>query len=112
MEDNHNAKQTLSFDESIKIKIILEFSYRNDIKEIENYWVRIDQKKQILLNEIVDDLIGQGYNYLRNSAISYYDDDLKSYIYLGISPLHSNIRLNFEYEKYKQSSDKEIFIVK
>lgn len=111
MEENNTKKQSLSFDESLKIKIILEFSYRTEIKEIENYWVRIDQKTQILLNEIIDDLIGQGLNYLKNSAISYYDEELKSYIYLGISPLKSNIRLNFDYEKFSKNSEK-IFEVK
>jgi hypothetical protein len=111
MEDNNNLKQTLSFDESIKIKIILEFSYRTEIKEINNYWVRIDQKKQILLNEIIDDLIGQGLNYLKNTALSYYDPELKSYIYLGITPIQSTIKLNFDYEKYSKNLEKEIFIV-
>jgi hypothetical protein len=113
MEDiSSNLKQTLSFDESIKIKIIIEFSYRTEIKEINNYWVRIDQKKQILLNEITEDLIGQGLNYLKNTAMSYYDSELKSYIYLGISPLQSSIKLKFDYERFSKNAENEIFIVK
>jgi len=74
--------------------------------------VRIEEKKQILLNEIIDDLIGQGHSYLNNSAMSYFDQDLQTYIYLGIAPLQAaNIKLNFDFPKYK-NNNKEIFIVR
>lgn len=107
---NTNNKPILEFDDSVKIKIILQFSYSTHEKTIENYNVRIEEKKQILLNEIIDDLIGQGYSYLNNSAMSYFDQELQTYIYLGVAPLQANIKLNFDYLKYK-NNNKEVFIV-
>lgn len=105
------SKPILEFDDSVKIKIILSFSYSKEEVIIENYSVRIEEKKHILINEIVDDLIGKDYNYINNYAISYFDEDLKIYIYLGIAPLQGNIKLNFDYEKYKFSDNSEIFVV-
>ena len=109
--NNNNNKPILEFDDSVKIKIILQFSYSTHEKTIDNYNVRIEEKKQILINEIIDDLIGQGNSYLNNSAMSYFDEDLQTYIYLGIAPLQANIKLNFDYPKYK-NNNKEIFTVK
>ena len=95
LQNTQSSKQIIEFDDSIRIRIILEFSYSTMQKTIENYNVRIEEKKHILLNEIIDDLIGQGYNYINNSAMSYFDEDLQTYIYLGIAPLQANIKLNF-----------------
>jgi len=109
---NIHNKPILQFDDSVKIKINLEFAYTGYEKIIENYNVRIEEKNKILVNEIIDDLIGQGYSYLNNSAISYFDEDLQTYIYLGIAPLQANIKLNFDYSRYKNNPNQEIFIVK
>ncbi len=112
INNNSNIKEKiLQFDDSVKIKIILQFSYTTFEKNIDNYYVRIEDKKHILINEIIDDLILQGHSYLNSSAISLFDIDLKTYIYLGIAPLQSNIKLNFDYLKYKNNSNKDLFEV-
>lgn len=108
----NNKQQILEFDDSVRISIKLHFAYLTHEKIIENYNVRIEEKKQILINEIIDDLIGQGLNYLNNTAMSYFDEDLQTYIYLGIAPLQANIKLNFDYAKYKNNPNKEVFIVR
>jgi len=103
MNNKSSSKPILEFDDSVRIQIILQFSYSIVEKTIENYNVRIEDKKNILLNEIIDDLIGQGHTYLNNSAMSYFDEELQTYIYLGITPLQANIKLNFDYAKYKNN---------
>ncbi len=41
-----------------------------------------------LINEIIDD-----YPVLNNTAISYWDDDLQTYVYCGVIPLNYQITL-------------------
>lgn len=107
-----NQKSSLEFNESIRINVLLEFSYTTVQKLIENYNVVIEERKFIFINEIVDDLIKQGFSYLNNSAISYFDEDLRTYIYLGIAPLQANMKFTFDYNKYQTSPNNEIFVVR
>ena len=55
----------------------------------------------MLINDLLDELIAKGFTAIDKTAISLYDDDLKLFIYLGIMPLESSVKVTISKEKLK-----------
>ena len=50
---------------------------------------------------MIDEIISKGFNNIDKSAISLYDEDLKLYVYLGIAPLETSVKIPILKEKQK-----------
>jgi hypothetical protein len=50
---------------------------------------------------LIDEIISKGFNNIDKSAISLYDEDLKLYVYLGIAPLETSVKIPILKEKQK-----------
>lgn len=95
--------------DTVKFMLKLQFAYSDYVKEIKNHNINIfddtinNNTKKFLLNDVISDLLKQSdlTNILDNKAISFYDNELKSFIYCGIIPLNSQILIPYEDEKEK-----------
>ena len=87
--------------DEIKVQSTLSYAYSEDSIEITNISMKVYENTYILANDLIDELINRGYVNIDKTAISLYDEDLKMYIYLGISPLESSVKIQISKEKLK-----------
>lgn len=79
--------------DGVKVNVHISYAYSEDNSIIKDIFVRYNDGNSFYLNDLMDDIISKGNNLVANSAISYYDNDLKTYMYCGIHPFNCNISI-------------------
>ena len=88
--------------DEIKVNSSLVYTYSiEDSVEITNISLKVYENTYVLVNDLIDELINRGYVNIDKTGISLYDEDLKMYIYLGISPLEASVKIPISREKIK-----------
>ena len=94
----------------VNCEIKLVFAYCDAHQTINNvnaivYNDSFEEKSYMLINELAKDLCNQKLIPLINIAISYYDEDLKVYIYCGKIPIKHQIIIPVDLELIKSNSN-------
>jgi hypothetical protein len=79
-----------------KFTLILHQAYSTETQRFEDIHKNLPQQTTngLSLNDLFEELKTRGYNYI-NTAISYFDKELDSFIYCGIYPLVGNVTIPF-----------------
>jgi hypothetical protein len=77
-----------------KFTLILHQAYSNETQRFEDLHKNLPNQtaNTLCINDIFEELKTRGFNYT-NTAISYYDRELNSFIYCGIFPLAGNVTI-------------------
>lgn len=91
MENNNrsNTKSDHKKESQAVVNVVLTTSFSNEEKYFKELIATIKQNDSILLNDIIDELMHR--TSLDNCSISYYDNDLNTFVYCGLLPLTSNV---------------------
>jgi len=73
------------------VNINLSYSCSNEISKIGKIPLTIKNDNSICINEVADEILNIGITNINTSAISFYDPEIKAYIYCGIMPNLQNI---------------------
>jgi len=96
MEDSNNSK--ILNDSELKeaiIQIEVQVAYTTDKFTIPNVKAKYNENDaSIILNDIITDAM-EDYTVLNKSAISYWDDDFKNFIYCGVVPFEKLVAIPF-----------------
>ena len=84
-----------------QVNITLSYAYSEESNEISSVVLKVYENSYVLANDLIDELLSKGFNSIDKSAISLYDEDLKMFIYLGIAPLETTIKIPIPKEKQK-----------
>lgn len=92
--DHNNSDKNQDKSKLQRINVTITYSYTTETNTIENILAKITSTNLLSLNDLIEDLIeNKNCKSLYDTAISYYDNDLKNYIYCGIYPFDINITI-------------------
>jgi hypothetical protein len=92
---NENNSKNLK---AARVNVLITYSYSNESAQYNDVFPKLLNPNTILLNDLFEELVHKGCN-LNNTAISYYDSDLKTHIYCGIIPFACNVSIPYQFEE-------------
>jgi hypothetical protein len=83
------------------VNITLCYAYSDESNELSGVNSKVYENSYVLANDLIDEVITKGYSNIDKTAISLYDEDLKLYVYLGMAPLDTTVKIPIPKEKQK-----------
>ena len=79
----------------IQMNVIISYSYSSESHEYNNISIKLLNSNTFSLNELLDELIHKGLDFT-NTAISYFDEDLKTYLLCGKFPFTNIVTIPYD----------------
>jgi hypothetical protein len=99
--------------DTIKLNIKILHAYTEETKIFQNQLINFNsEEKSMYLNEILETFSTKNNIDLKNKAISYYDFDLKYYVYCGIFPFNTQIIIPFDENALKSLQEPNTIQIK
>jgi len=85
--------------DEINVKVKVTIAYTEEVLIYESINSKIYENSYILLNDILEEIVLRGNNQIDKSAISLYDEDLNTFIYIGTFPLESSVKVHLKEDR-------------
>jgi Zn-finger protein len=82
-----------------KANILITYAYCPEYFLYESHTLKLINNNSLNLNDLIEDMSNTYSTNLNNTAISVFDNDLKSYIYCGIYPFVNEVTIPYELEE-------------